>query len=1051
MTVIIDGSLEQDLPGGLKTRASVKRGSAGFRVETIRLASIPEGAVAPQVKPAVRIDVAKYQPAAKVAVRISAPAHYRRIFHDRWGSAQTVVTEIANWQEGPVGPLLGGQWHWITTKNMHHLVGHLRLPPNIADQLISKSGRNGILVTRAGVAGAAQPNAMLWLKKEENEDSECYYRRALATATSRNQSLKIRAGGGSDLGVLRLETDCIPEGPIVVEAQTPRTWEQEDVATFFSDQGWQELRVFHRQKRNRNCAVWSLRGLPPSEEKLGPWHYVDQNKPDLQVFATAQGPSKKLRTAQKDKAPIGSNAGGKDGEAEDREVPGDEAMRPQPFEDDPQADRDRSPRRTKAQGTTPEQEPLAEDEITQAMREGWSRVDQKGTGDCAFRCIAAARHFRSTGETLTEESSRREGGLLRGVAVAHIRSHEDRYFPYFAKDPTVPTEELVPTQQENAEAFQDWLRQMATPHCWADGLSLQGVASKLGTVLVVWIRSTEQTWMRVCLAQSFSKDQGSGSFAKIAKGQQPIVLLLENEHYTWLRPSAKEAEVPRHWLRESVIPARRALAGGGGQEDCASNAPSAGDSVPSTPSVHSLSVDTDCEGDRDLPVEDGVSRDACEALVPPVLPEPHGQVCEGPTPSVHSLSLHTASAYTLPASGAKPTDLESLDREGNWQNKEEQNARALQALLQGAADAPARRRLKYKQPGFLSLGQLFGRGRGCSSTCNSQCAKGPSHQSLQGSTATLEDLDVSEHQDAPGALAEGPAPWPCPECGLVLQAATSSSLSALKKWRCRSRHPDFDIERVVKRPKGDCFTPTHSIPKDQASWECPICCKRLPTLSSQDYKRSVRAHIKAEHPGETPRALYHKRSKGRKRSTDSCSKLQLAIHQASREVRHADHDFFSFKPLDSRDKNWRGQVVYCKRCLSRLQQQDKTVAKLSCSERRARLENNLVSRMRKRAWWKAMLNHEPLNAQEFLRLSGWTKEGLAELLGMNQLSWSARNWEANRHKLLKEHPKPKRGPKGQTSTKKKAQKQKTPRSAKANATSSKSKGVRAGSSSRRSS
>ena len=207
---------------------------------------------------------------------------------------------------------------------MHHLVGHLRLPPNIADQLISKSGRNGILVTRAGVAGAAQPNAMLWLKKEENEDSECYYRRALATATSRSQSLKIRAGGGSDLGVLRLETDCIPEGPIVVEAQTPRAWEQEDVAAFLSDQGWQELRVFHRRKRSRNCAVWSLRGLPPSEEKLGPWHYVDQNKPDLQVFATktvfrgarptevfaAQGPRKKRRTAQKDKAPISSNAGG---------------------------------------------------------------------------------------------------------------------------------------------------------------------------------------------------------------------------------------------------------------------------------------------------------------------------------------------------------------------------------------------------------------------------------------------------------------------------------------------------------------------------------------------------------------------------------------------------------------------------------------------------------------------------------------------------------------------------------------------------------------------
>ena len=33
------------------------------------------------------------------------------------------------------------------------------------------------------------------------------------------------------------------------------------------------------------------------------------------------------------------------------------------------------------------------DEIAQARREGWAEVDLKGNGDCAFRCIAAAREF----------------------------------------------------------------------------------------------------------------------------------------------------------------------------------------------------------------------------------------------------------------------------------------------------------------------------------------------------------------------------------------------------------------------------------------------------------------------------------------------------------------------------------------------------------------------------------------------------------------------------------------------------------------------------------
>ncbi|CAE7427449.1 L96 [Symbiodinium sp. CCMP2592] len=610
LAVIIDDPVRHQAPGLSEVKVSVKRGSAALKTETLMLACIPDGAAAPRVKPAVRIDVAKYQPAAKVTVRVSAPSHYRQLFRDRWDTAQTVVTEVAQWQDGPVSALLGGQWNWVTTKGTHHLVAHLRVPPSVADQLISKSGRNGILVTKAGVADKAPPQAMLWLKKEDNEDAECYFRRALSTANTRNQSLKIRAGGGNDLGVLRLETDGVPHSPIVIEAQTPRLWEREDVVTFLSDQGWQDVTVFGRRKKNRFHVVWTVRGLSPVEEKLGPWHYVDRSKPDLQVYATktvyrgakatevfaVSGPGKKLKTEHKPDAPP-SNTGGS-GRAEDahdaRRTPqrdASEILEARDADADVEnEERDRSPRRVKEASAEPE--PFAEDEITHALRNGWVRVDQKGTGDCAFRCVAAARHYNSTGELLSEEASRREGGLIRGMAVGHIRSHEETYLPYFAKDQDNAPEEPDPSQGGIAQTFQEWLAQMATPHCWTDGLTLQGIASKLGLALVIWVKTPEQTWKRVCLAQSFGKDRGSGRFAQMAKDQQAAVLLLENGHYTWLQPKAEDRQVPRQWLRESVVPPRLQLAGGGSQaSDCDFRLDEV--QAPATPSVHSLSPEPD--------------------------------------------------------------------------------------------------------------------------------------------------------------------------------------------------------------------------------------------------------------------------------------------------------------------------------------------------------------------------------------------------------------------------------------------------------------------------
>ena len=73
---------------------------------------IGNAGAAPSVKPAKSIDVAKYQPPAKVTVRVAAPYDYRQLFRDTWDTAPSVVTELAQCQSGPVAAFRRGQCNW---------------------------------------------------------------------------------------------------------------------------------------------------------------------------------------------------------------------------------------------------------------------------------------------------------------------------------------------------------------------------------------------------------------------------------------------------------------------------------------------------------------------------------------------------------------------------------------------------------------------------------------------------------------------------------------------------------------------------------------------------------------------------------------------------------------------------------------------------------------------------------------------------------------------------------------------------------------------------
>ena len=229
------------------------------------------------------------------------------------------------------------------------------------------------------------------------------------------------------------------------------------------------------------------------------------------------------------------------------------------------------------------------DDIQQALQEGYEEIDQAGTGDCGFRALAASISFAQNGELLTQEQSRSQGAKLRGAAISYLRKHNDDFLNFFATDP----EDESPESQENAKtSFQHWLTQMGLPNTWIDGLALQDLTIKTGTPINIWRCKNDENgkshWNRSTLAPAFKN-----GWAKSAKNTTPVVLLLKNKHYTWLKPPKGQGP-KENWRKESAIPDYRELQGSakssvGARSAKSKNTPSIHTKASeATPSVHTL-------------------------------------------------------------------------------------------------------------------------------------------------------------------------------------------------------------------------------------------------------------------------------------------------------------------------------------------------------------------------------------------------------------------------------------------------------------------------------
>ncbi|CAE7247805.1 unnamed protein product [Symbiodinium sp. CCMP2592] len=592
---------------GTVAKVTVRRAKGAMSLEHVVLWALGPKGTCTWPKPAVKTDFAKFEGEKKVTVRISAPEAYRSRFFDegKSDSPAKLVKEVASWGAVPASQFTGGNWSWNSGNDSSVLVGYVRMLPAHARTLESYSGHHGVFFMITGTN--SRSDTILWQDRLKDEDHESYLRRVRTKAQERHQGVKFRAGGGKDLGMVKLPSDSPPQKPGVFQVTgVPRSWDPESVQKFLMSQDWKDVEILSKRRN-----TWILKARPPSENADGPWWYEDEacsdalvqvvkappRTPQLFEKIAVPGPKRKFRTAEPEstgaKAPDKPTPKAKartDSKTVDRgrsEVPATQLDPTSQNEENvdgkelPKRSRSRSeprnqsPQETDASGH--DRHPRAPaDEISMAFKAGWKKVDFGGNGDCGYRSLVGAL-AHNEGEEIDTETAKRRGAVLRASCINHMRKRAEEYAPWIAEDADTAPEEEAPTQDSRLNRF---LAQAADPTFWICGIQLFAACEKRGIPIVIWFRARNETaWKRCTMAPDWK-----GGLPRMAAGAKPVVLILQDDHYTFLQPPTK-GKVPDSWLRQTDIPDPKVLQGSGPKSRAASL--SRKDTASDVPSLHS--------------------------------------------------------------------------------------------------------------------------------------------------------------------------------------------------------------------------------------------------------------------------------------------------------------------------------------------------------------------------------------------------------------------------------------------------------------------------------
>eukprot|EP00439_Symbiodinium_sp_Y106_P074583 s2192_g14.t1 len=873
-----------------QARVTLCRKDRAPRLEKVSLWKLGNIWEAPAVKPTVSADFKKFTPETKVCVRVCAPETYRKAFLPAgdWDSVASVLKELANWRLARTASFTGGQWKWEKVRGAHQLVGHLRVSKETAAAMELQSGSRGVFVTQTQVAR----NPVIWVPFSEGEGRDDYLRKVATQAKDRKQGVKYRPGGGNDLGMLQLPSDPSNAAPQAVDVQgVPHSWEGDTLTDFLQAQGWTKVQVTGRKKSGRRNAVWTVRALAPLGEPQGPWSYEDIADQELHIFIAKQAGRPDKQTAELEI--IGSE---------------DETM-----------------------GL--EGAPDFQDVVGTAVQQGWELCDEGGTGDCGYRSLCAAMAYNADRKRVDTDTARRQGALLRTQAIAHVRNKLDEYEQFLVPDRDVSPEDNSLIQGPTMEAF---LQAAAAANTWICGLMLQACSRKRGVPVIVFFWH-ENRWKRCTFAPGWNKD----GIAKTAAGVEPVVLVLRDSHYQWLKPPP-QAVVPGGWLMQSAVPPRGRLSGAGKQDSGSA----------ATPSVHSY-----------VPV---------------------GKKRGDTTPSVRTcaVTIATPSVHTYRAQDAKAPSLRSLCSEAfakgraSVSKKSESQARPSSTAAGRTTNQATSKHTKVQGakrppvPQFRSLAEVTASELGIEKRSDTSVAASHSRGALAPPGAGRAQTGSDE------------VPWHCPAegCGWSTRAPTREALRK-KAWNhWGNKHGGPMPEGAGFRAVPQVTDASKALPRAEHAWTCPVpkCGAGLPALHRWAMELSIEKHRNQNHPRWSRKRMHKYRWTDWQQSPylrQSRAKVaQARRNQADEQDKHKDLKGHTVVRLDLPDISGPRRFLTCSKCRSKARNIGALIAE-RCPKKPVK------NTPKSRNWWR---EHRDKNLQPLLAVWNITKAEADEYFGLQE-------------------------------------------------------------------
>ena len=544
-------------------------------------------------------------------------------------------------------------WRECYSDGQAAILGYAKVPSSCKDSIIKLGGRGGWFIEPLK-CNAVTKESVAWIPREDSEDSATYFRRVLAQATQNQLPMATRRGGGANLG-LRGATNADKEVVKWSASAIPNEWQPGTLQKWLEKQGWSEIKYVTPPNSGRGR--WTFAAKKPANHTNDcPWvctvgsstvtisrwirkkpQYSEQRLPGFNKWYQIPQPiASETSVAQTPAIGVESQPEKKDCPMENSDEERNAAKRHKPA----------SP--SKADASASPQKPPAKKNrsVVSDLGPGKTKIwDLAGGGDCGYRSIAAAIAARSGKPKSEIESKISEmGTTVKARAISWLKQNRDQWEPTWVMDPAstrVTEGGDVPT---NAE---EYLKSLSRPARWIDGLVAQAVASSLKTDILVWERrSSNKRWTMTTRIRA-EKD----------KLRDPIILLLENEHYRTIEP---DSLWPEEWKRATPD---GNFARGSGKSSSLSSWMKPGSTV------KKKTASKDCETASDkswLQPGSLISKQSCAGFKTPI-------VKKAKTPNTQSMKKiksSAASSWQIPAPTVerkpKMQNFESSEADGVW-------------------------------------------------------------------------------------------------------------------------------------------------------------------------------------------------------------------------------------------------------------------------------------------------------------------------------------------------------------------------------------------------